>query len=407
MTIIFGYDKIDKNNEPVPNGFIPDYENNISAINLGFAGYDLPEDVVDEDLQKLPEKFKLKNHVHYSNLRNFFDIEVQKVDEIKEKYFYIVDVFPYAFWVDDHSKDITIGDKALKDIKKGQCKILVLFIQEPLNFFLKPEKILESWIEKYNLPKNSIIVSCGNYLGKDYFESHSYIEHVPYSVWENLDFNKDKHSLKLRNLILENKTRSKIFLSYNRRPHFHRIKFVYSLFEEKILNLGLVSMSSIPESCSHDIDKNFLHMLPMTIGDVDLNINQASNLTTIDFENTYFSIVTETTIEKNIFFPSEKIFKSIVSFHPFFVIASPFFLENLRKLGYKTFSKWFDESYDKEENLETRIETIINEIKRLSKSNLSDMLIDMLPVLQHNYNIWLDRTSNPDYLKRLTEELYR
>ena len=82
----------------------------------------------------------------------------------------------------------------------------------------------------------------------------------------------------------------------------------------------------------------------------------------------------------------------------------------MKGFGYKTFSEWFDESYDLEMNLEKRIEMIINQIKLLSqksKSELNDMLVEMLPILEHNLNTFLRRTEEKTFQEQLEGELWK
>ena len=65
------------------------------------------------------------------------------------------------------------------------------------------------------------------------------------------------------------------------------------------------------------------------------------------FNDTHFSLTLESYYdhEKPIF-KTEKVFKPLAFFHPFQVIASPGFLQNLRDYGFQTFENIFDESYD-------------------------------------------------------------
>jgi len=71
-------------------------------------------------------------------------------------------------------------------------------------------------------------------------------------------------------------------------------------------------------------------------------------------------------------------------------------LENLKRYGYKTFDTWFDESYDQEPDDDKRMDMCVAEIERLI--NLSDeewctMIKEMLPTLQHNFDM-LARNKN-------------
>lgn len=389
MSIIFGYDSF-KEGSPLkqPNCFLNDYENNISAINLLWGGYD--------------ENKNVMFYSHYNTLKDKIDIALKNTKDINEPYFYVIDVKPHEFWVNEKAKDINLHNKVLKDIKSGLCKILVLFIQECYKLdYGEADEIFNSWGEKYNLPEKSIIFISGNYNTPI---NNKYSIYLPYSSWEGdvrKYYDENKHTYRLKEKIIQKTNREKLFLCYNRRIRLNRKKLLFELFKNNLVDDGLISFSN------EDIEGfplELQNMLPLTIGNVDLDINQAETILFEDFEKTYLSIVTETEFYEGNVFPSEKIFKPIVSYHPFFVVSSSGFLKMLKGMGYKTFSKWFDESYDECTNLSKRIEIICKELKRLSKmkkQELNTMLLDMIDILDHNYKNFIDKTTNYKLEKQL------
>jgi hypothetical protein len=94
------------------------------------------------------------------------------------------------------------------------------------------------------------------------------------------------------------------------------------------------------------------------------------------FQNSYFSLVTETfffplpaerrLVDGQAVFFSEKIYKPIIMRHPFILMSRPRSLAMLRKIGYKTFSPMIDESYDEIENDGDRLDAIVTEAARLN-----------------------------------------
>ena len=71
------------------------------------------------------------------------------------------------------------------------------------------------------------------------------------------------------------------------------------------------------------------------------------------------------------------------------------FLKNLKKLGFKTFSDYWDESYDEDGQI-LGTQRILDNVSRLSKltgQELHSMYIDMLPILNHNYNTMMEMDS--------------
>lgn len=62
-------------------------------------------------------------------------------------------------------------------------------------------------------------------------------------------------------------------------------------------------------------------------------------------------------------------------------------LKELKKLGYKTFSNWIDESYDELDNLQ-RMDAIIKVLNDIDKiENKFEWFKSMEEVLKHNYEI--------------------
>ena len=66
---------------------------------------------------------------------------------------------------------------------------------------------------------------------------------------------------------------------------------------------------------------------------------------------------------------SEKTNKPIACCKPFIAFSTPYFLEDVRQLGFETFSPYINESYDLETDNQKRLNMIVEEIKRIT--NLS------------------------------------
>jgi len=92
---------------------------------------------------------------------------------------------------------------------------------------------------------------------------------------------------------------------------------------------------------------------------------------------------------------SEKAIQSIQYKTPFLIVAPPYTLKAMREDGYKTFSKWWDESYDEEENHVLRLKKIveiIDWIESLSYKELMKMYKEMVPTLYYNFQNAIDNT---------------
>jgi len=286
-----------------------------------------------------------------------------------------------------------------------------LFPNEGLKLYYDVPGILASWIEKYSLPPKSIILVSGNYTYQNRLGEDSTISYIPYSMWENSMsgfYNKDTIK-KLENYIIHRHSRKKIFLNYNRRARYSRCKLVYELVKTKLIDYGFVSLGKHTDFKSRNIlPEEFVNSLPLTFDDTDLEINHAHDLVLKDYFNSYVSLVSETSVDVGDVFPTEKIFKPILTLHPFIVVATPGFLSLMRSFGYRTFSEWFDESYDTEPDIDKKIDMIIREIDKITKKSekqLKNMLVEMLPTLRHNLNVYLKRTSSKEFQEQLENEL--
>jgi hypothetical protein len=109
------------------------------------------------------------------------------------------------------------------------------------------------------------------------------------------------------------------------------------------------------------------------------------------YPNFFVEVVCETYLSGNTFYPTEKTWRPFICRTPFIMIGPKNFLYNLRKLGFKTFSNWWDESYDQDADLDNgmvMIKSVINildYLSSLSREELEGMMIDMQDTLEHNY----------------------
>ena len=105
------------------------------------------------------------------------------------------------------------------------------------------------------------------------------------------------------------------------------------------------------------------------------------------FQDSFVHVVTETVFYPQKLHLTEKIFRPIVMCRPFVLAGAPGNLAYLRQYGFRTFSRWWDESYDDEPDPELRLEKIVGIIKdlcALSPGQLQSLYRDMLPVIEHN-----------------------
>lgn len=206
--------------------------------------------------------------------------------------------------------------------------------------------------------------------------------------------------------IVKDRVYLKKFLNFNRRWRLHRPALVALLCANTLLDQGHISLGASDDSIDwksiwpqirHRFENNhqfnallerheqdILAIPPLYLDSHDLVTNKANleQSTAALYEETYFSVVTETnyftsSLYGNVIetsrFLSEKTFKPIAQCHPFIIVSVPNFLDTLRSVGYKTFSPWINESYDKELDDAERLLKIVAEIKRLSELSPAEL----------------------------------
>lgn len=136
---------------------------------------------------------------------------------------------------------------------------------------------------------------------------------------------------------------------------------------------------------------------PMVVDAVDsYPILRPQHLSICQFYHTFFlEVVCETYFSGNTFFPTEKTWRSVICRTPFIVHGPVGYLMNLKKLGFKTFDRWWNEDYD-DYGHDIRINKmlkIINDLSKKSADEIEDMYREMLPVLDHNLNIFMNLSS--------------
>jgi hypothetical protein len=81
---------------------------------------------------------------------------------------------------------------------------------------------------------------------------------------------------------------------------------------------------------------------------------------------------------------------------PFIIQGPTWFLENLKKLGFKTFSKFWNEGYSEDPPAIALlgILEVINTLQKLTAQEISTMYNEMKPILEHNYTTLMNLTNS-------------
>jgi hypothetical protein len=91
---------------------------------------------------------------------------------------------------------------------------------------------------------------------------------------------------------------------------------------------------------------------------------------------------------------SEKVYRAMFYKKPFIMVGPPHTLHYLKEQGFETFSEFWDESYDAMEDHESRLFAIfklIDSINNMPISKLKDMYTQMLPIVEHNRKLLLEK----------------
>ena len=111
-----------------------------------------------------------------------------------------------------------------------------------------------------------------------------------------------------------------------------------------------------------------------------------SQVVPIDVYNkTAYSVVAETNWNNLYSFYTEKTVKPILGRRLFLLASGQYALQNLRKLGFRTFENAIDESYDREVGLVERCKMITEQIRYLESQAQDDILEKIRPICEHNY----------------------
>jgi len=155
--------------------------------------------------------------------------------------------------------------------------------------------------------------------------------------------------------------------------------------------------------CKRAITEVDIHDVLHFIKHIPLSINYTSGrnacnhplLLTTEYNSVFVDVVSETAKVGNVFFPTEKTFRPIMFLTPFIVYGPIGYLKNLKKLGFKTFDQWFDESYDTVIDDNQRLVEVISlllYINTKSMLELENINREMQDVLKHNVKVLMDLT---------------
>jgi len=325
----------------------------------------------------------------------------------------------------------------IKTIQNGQANVL-LYCREGICGCSYEELILNIYnnCDKYKVPRESVYYVSGDLSLEskysDYVSGYRRkvkfypVPHFLYLTRAMYSRSKDNPDFLPQISDLDKLDRKYNFLCLNKLPRSHRYFFVFQLWNMFKSN-SLISMptdkinpdleyvlgvsdwrddlDNLYENFEHvlgygvselnEMERKFKENLPLTLdvyNDPEKIKFEIANFSYVSnswvYNNSYFSVVTETTAYGPQVFITEKTFKTFPSLHPCIVFGCPQTMKYLKKLGFKTFSPYINEDYDEERNVVKKMKMIFDEINRLCSSSelLQKTFTNLKEILIYNYN---------------------
>lgn len=165
---------------------------------------------------------------------------------------------------------------------------------------------------------------------------------------------------------------------YNRHSEYHR-----NFMGIEDMLFGEYSYEEV--DCAYE----FLKQTPLTVDQIDAYpiLNPATLNITKVYHEFFVEVVGLTYFSGNTFYLDEKIWRPMIMRTPFIIQGPQNYIKNLQRLGFKTFSDFWDEGYSEDPG-RSHIDGIIaniNQIAKYSVAELEQMYTDMQPILEHNY----------------------
>ena len=217
---------------------------------------------------------------------------------------------------------------------------------------------------------------------------------------------------------IKNKKFNKHFLCLNRRPKYHREDIVNFLVESGISENSYYSFGVDGDNENHplfkklDFDINLIGIHPASAQDTFTSFQDTTFcyiVTETDADNEYTTTISELDNEihlnNNLFCHlTEKTSRALSSGMPFIIVSHAGSLKLLKKFGFKTFDKWWDESYDDLLNWDARkftIQDVITYLNSLSLEKCSEMYKEMIPNLIHNRKLYEEFNKKFEYFNQM------
>lgn len=298
-------------------------------------------------------------------------------------------------------KDI-LPTELIPHFQSGKVKILVSIIHDP-NYDHINMRMFEMQMNLMGVDSSNIIFLSGSKFEEYYkiyphskmkiYNGHLFLQQVPIMMREFPKIGNLGYMCEFvdENDLNESVIRPYKFLCCNRtmdKPH--RAGIAYLSIKHDLLQDGKFSfiqklskqslknaLKTIIDNPNIDYLEKIESILPYELDTQFLKDGEKQSFGVTNnkkdwYSETYVNLVTETFFGTNVFL-SEKVFKPMSNLQPFIILGDYNTLGELKKLGFKTFEPFIDESYDTEKDPKIRFEKIEIEIKKLKEKSIKEI----------------------------------
>jgi hypothetical protein len=265
-------------------------------------------------------------------------------------------------------------------------------------------KLLDTLCSRYDYSPSQITIQTCNLVEchPQYNIQHSApIKHV-----KQLQQNLNKNPCQYKKIDLDTKHFGH-FIGHSSRARLILASYLRKNYSEKTLQTFHTTPTNdfhtefigLEEAWFHGYDLEFIKNAVNFLATTPLLFDQKNSDKILDwkmygilpaYDQIFVDIVCNTYVSGHTFYMDEKLWRPIITKTPFIVHGPRNFIINLKKLGFQTFDRWWDEGFSEDSN-ECQVLAIIKIIDQLSKLSLKDlnhMYEDMKPVLDHNLKVF-------------------
>jgi hypothetical protein len=248
------------------------------------------------------------------------------------------------------------------------------------------------------------------------FEKNNFI---PVYYWNHAVLARDWFRYAEHDPLLKIKSQNpKVFLIYNRAwsgTREYRLKFAENLIKTGLHQDCITSFSCIDNQV-HYRDHNFKNAnFKLSRFDLEEILSKnnhdsaaSADYNNLDYQNSMIEVVLETLFDDTRNHLTEKILRPIACRQPFILASTPGSLKYLRSYGFKTFSRFINETYDTIVDPLKRIDAILQEMQRiyaLTQEQKNQLIQDIQPIVQHNQKLFFSDQFHKSLISEFKENL--